>query len=777
MKLLTGLTLGKKIALLAGIGLLVGIGIFSSIAIRAVQESVDTMLQDRLTLARLTSDYIDDTIGHVRAELETAAATIDGESQPGPTIDQLEQIAMRLSISISSIQEVRSDGTVSWVQPGTPSGTSVNLTKYATVKQTLDTGATTVSGLVPSPVDETPVVLLSAAGPSDALGKRVALVLAVDVAKSSIAGLVQPVRLGRTGYVEIVDQNGIVVARTQPGSEPKPFEISDHSGRFAALIAAGEPTRGVCHSCHEPGFTVKTRDVLAFAPLSEAGWGIVIRQSEQEAFAPINELRENLLLAGAGIVFIVAIFMVLTTRDVVGRIHKLTSASERIAHGDLVTPISLPHRDELGQLAQSLDDMRTKLRTSYQDLEQRTNELTALLSVSEVLSLVPSLADLETALDQALDRTLGSTKADAVGILLWEEEIGEFRYRAYRGLSAEFTLAMSCRPGEGIVGEVARTGVSVQVADATKDPRTLHVDLVAAEGLKGFACVPLRSKRGVLGVLNVASHEERLFSAHDMRLLESIGGQIATALENVQLNLEIQRKDEMRRELLREVLAMQEEDRRRIARELHDEASQVIASLTANLEAIVSVLPAAGGSEKAVILARKTQALSVKILDEIHRLIYELRPSLLDDMGLVSAARWLAENNLEANGVGVEFRTVGRARRLLPEIEVAMFRVIQEAMNNIVRHANARNAKIVLYFRKKSLGIHVSDNGTGFDVQEAINTRDRPRGLGLLGMRERVELVKGTLKMKSQPGGGGTVVEVRIPIEEGQDGQNKSTGG
>ncbi len=773
MKWRTGLTLGKKIALLAGVALLVGIGIFSYLAVRAVRESIDTMLQDRLTLAMLAADYIDDTIGHVRAEAESVASTMSPEDQgPSPGIAQLERTTFRLSIEISAICELRSDGTVIWSNSADFSQ-PIDMSVYKTVKQSLDTGSTTVSGLVLSPGNETPVVLLSASGPIDSAGERAGLVLAIDVARSSIAGLVQPVRLGKTGYVEIVDQNGVVVARTEPGPEPKPFEISDHSGRFAALIAAGQPTRGVCHSCHEPGPTVQQRDVLAFAPLSEAGWGVVIRQSEQEAFAPIRELRQNLLLAGLGIVIIAGIFMIATTRDVVGRIQKLTSASKRIALGDFVTPISLPSQDELGVLAQSLDDMRTKLSTSYDELEQRTNELTALLSVSEVLSLVPSLADLETSLDQALERTVASTKADAVGVLLWDEERQAFCYRSYRGLSDDFAAAMCCRRDEGIVGEVARTGEAIQVRDATKDPRTFHADLVAAEGLKGFACVPLRSKRGVLGVLNIASRDEREFSDHDMRLLEGIGGQIATALENVQLNIEIQRKDEMRRELLREVMAMQEEDRRRIARELHDEASQVIASLTANLEAIVSVLPE--GGERAASLARKTQALSVKILDEIHRLIYELRPSLLDDMGLVSAARWLAENNLEPNGVAVQFRTVGQPRRLQPEIEVAMFRVIQEAMNNIVRHAAAKKAKVILYFRKKSLGIHVSDDGKGFDVEEAINTRDRPRGLGLLGMRERVELVKGTLKIKSEPGGAGTVVEVKIPIQEGYDGQNKGS--
>ena len=289
MKLLTGLTLGKKIALLASASLLVGIGIFSFVAIRAVRQSVETMLDDRLTLARLAADYIDDTLGNVVAEVSAAAVHINGfQTDPGPVVAQLEAIAARLSVKVVNICEVRSDGLVGWSKPPLSSGSRFDFSIYPTVRETLVGGVATVSGLVPLPGSGTPVVLLSAAGPADDSGQPVALVVAVDVAQSSISGLVQPVRLGATGYVEILDQNGIVVARTHPGPEPAPFEVSDHSGRFAALIAAGAPTRGVCHSCHEPGFVVQRRDVLAFAPLTAANWGVAVRQSEKEAFTPIG---------------------------------------------------------------------------------------------------------------------------------------------------------------------------------------------------------------------------------------------------------------------------------------------------------------------------------------------------------------------------------------------------------------------------------------------------------------------------------------------------------
>lgn len=240
-----------------------------------------------------------------------------------------------------------------------------------------------------------------------------------------------------------------------------------------------------------------------------------------------------------------------------------------------------------------------------------------------------------------------------------------------------------------------------------------------------------------------------------------IAAQIAIAIENAKLHQEVQHKEEMRGELLREIFSIQEEERRRIARELHDETSQSLASLAVSLEAMAGILPTTADKVRAGL--RKAQALSISILDEIGKLIYELRPTLLDDLGLVAATRWLVDNYLRAAGVTVNFKTVGPKRRLPPQVETTLFRVIQEAISNIARHAHAKNASVSLHFKKSVVRVHVRDDGRGFDVEEAISSKDRPRGLGLVGMKERVELVNGTLNIRSRPGGGGTQIDIEIP--------------
>jgi len=385
-----------------------------------------------------------------------------------------------------------------------------------------------------------------------------------------------------------------------------------------------------------------------------------------------------------------------------------------------------------------------------------------LVAINAVASAVNQSLDLDTVLYSAIEKTLEIMKRNTGGILLLDEERHMLCYRVHNGLSREYAQSVCFRVGEGIVGSVAQSGKAIMVDDVTVDPRVAHPALVSAEKLRAFAAIPLKVRDKVLGVLTIASHDARKFSAEDIQLLDSIAPQIAIAIENAKLHQEVQHKDESRGELLGEIFTIQEEERRRIARELHDETSQSLASLAASLEAVASILPS--GAEKARTRLRKVEQIALGALDEIHRIIYELRPTLLDDLGLVAAARWLANNNLGAAGIKVNFKTTGRVRRLTPKKETILFRVIQEAVSNIARHARARNADITISFTKEAITVHIKDDGEGFDVEEAISSRDRPRGLGLLGMKERVELVHGILDIKSRPGSRGTEVEIKIQL-------------
>jgi signal transduction histidine kinase/HAMP domain-containing protein len=765
MKSLRRLTLAKKIAFLTTLGVLLGVGLFSFLGMRAVDQATETMLQDRLTTARLMADYVDEALARALNELTSTARRVESNQAEGSfeaQISDLEATYLRLAFYTQGIYFVSETGQIIWSQPQGLATEELNILFYPTISQTVKSQEAGISGLVVAPVTRVPVILLTCPLKAGQHGEEGILVVAIDIARSSIGGFIQPIRLGQTGYVEIVDQNGIVVTRTEPGPELAPFEKSDHSGHFAALIAAGKPTRGLCHTCHEPVMKVEREDVLAFVPLSVARWGVVIRQSEEEALAPIRELRQNLLLAGIGLIVLTLLFVMVITENVVSRIRALTSASQKIAEGDLTSPVNPRGQDEVGVLAQTLDEMRAKLKLSRDELEYKTKELSSLLSVSEILTSLPDLSDLDNALGNALDKTLEITNRKVGSILLWDEDKQELYYSVQRGLSEQYVRGVRHRMGESIAGKVIQARKPILSEDASVDDRVTRSDPISIQGIHALASLPLLSKNKVLGVLNLASYKTHSFYSEELRLLEGIAGQIATAIDNAKLHREVQQKEQIRGELLGEIFSIQEEERKRIARELHDETSQVLASLNASLEAASSILPV--NTEKSKDMLRKAQSLAVNILEEIHKLIYELRPSLLDDMGLVAAIGWLSDNHLVASGIKVNFGTSGRVKRLAPRLETALFRTVQEAVYNIARHANATNVSIDLQFKRKAIRIAIKDDGGGFDVGAAISSKNRPRGLGLVGMKERIELLNGVMEIKSHTGRG-TEIDIEIPLK------------
>jgi len=228
--------------------------------------------------------------------------------------------------------------------------------------------------------------------------------------------------------------------------------------------------------------------------------------------------------------------------------------------------------------------------------------------------------------------------------------------------------------------------------------------------------------------------------------------------ELAKLNEQLRERDAQRQRLLRTVITAQEDERKRIARELHDETTQSLAVLTMGIETAAAAIKSGGPTPR----LDEVKALAVRTLDEVHRLILDLRPSVLDDLGLFSALRWYAERYLATRGIAVRCEVRELDRRLAPEVEIALFRIGQEAMNNIARHAKAESVLIQLGLDGKDLHIEIEDDGQGFEP--AVSPQDRPH-YGLLGMRERAELLGGTALIESAPGKG-TRLEIRVPLPD-----------
>ena len=233
------------------------------------------------------------------------------------------------------------------------------------------------------------------------------------------------------------------------------------------------------------------------------------------------------------------------------------------------------------------------------------------------------------------------------------------------------------------------------------------------------------------------------------------------AAENAVLYEELKQKESLRGELLKKVIGAQEEERRRIARELHDETSQALTALAMGMEA-VTLAPSLSKEQLQEKLSR-LKSLVVQTLDEVHNLIYDLRPSILDDLGLVAGLEWYAENRLQPLGLRVAVEVSGQERRLPSEVETALFRIGQEAISNVARHAEASSVVVTINFDADAVSLEVEDDGKGFSP--VAEPSAAPTGWGLLGMHERAALLKGALDIASEPGRG-TCVTVRVPLDE-----------
>ncbi|MEY2669394.1 MAG: hypothetical protein RJA59_2032, partial [Pseudomonadota bacterium] len=223
-----------------------------------------------------------------------------------------------------------------------------------------------------------------------------------------------------------------------------------------------------------------------------------------------------------------------------------------------------------------------------------------------------------------------------------------------------------------------------------------------------------------------------------------------------QANATLRDREAALEKLYEKVVSAQEDERKRIARELHDDTSQSLAALVMAIDGALAAL-------KAGLTPRleETKALAVRTIEEVHRMILDLRPSVLDDLGLQSAIRWYAERHLTGRGISVRCEFDAPDRRFPAAFETALFRVCQEAMSNIARHAHAESVLIQLSEGEGAIRIEIEDDGRGFEPDKVSHAERRH--FGLMGIEERVEILGGKVKIDSAPGQG-TRIRLEVPL-------------
>jgi signal transduction histidine kinase len=371
--------------------------------------------------------------------------------------------------------------------------------------------------------------------------------------------------------------------------------------------------------------------------------------------------------------------------------------------------------------------------------------LAQLESLTEVGNAMAGEIELVPLLELIATRLRTLVDAEIVVIALPQPD-GELRVEAAAGKQAEDLVGTSLTATGSKSGRVLERRRSERV-DSTLEDMEVDQDVARRMGLRSGLFVPLVVAERAIGVIAVHNRHgaDPRFTEEDQRLAETFAARAAVAVDLA---------DRVQRDALRRVVEGQELERARLARELHDETGQALTSILLGLKQVED----AGSADDARAAAAALRPQIVETLQSVRRLAVELRPSALDDFGVVPAVERLAETFAEQSGIAVDVEANLGDARLPPEVETALYRIVQEALTNVAKHADARHVSVVLTRRNGSVNVVVEDDGRGFGA--AGGERD---GLGLVGMKERVGLLGGRLVIESTEGSGTTIV-AEVPL-------------
>ena len=390
--------------------------------------------------------------------------------------------------------------------------------------------------------------------------------------------------------------------------------------------------------------------------------------------------------------------------------------------------------------------------TQEKEKALRQKAVEELRTVNDIALTLTQPHDLDAMLEMALDKALTSVGgSNPRGAILLLDPWGQtLRLRARRGLSPRFVEHATEIPlAECLCGLTAESGELLIVRDALNHPN--HTRCLE-KNPHSHVCVPLRSKQRLLGVMDLFLDATHPIDAIDEQMFAAIGRQVGVAVENARLC-------ENLRFYVRQITDAQEDERKRIARELHDDTAQGLIDLARRLEDLADSEPGLTKSARER-LERLRQRID-DLLGGVRRFSRVLRPSVLDDLGLLPALEWLMADLTEI-GTKPHLEMRGESRPLSSEAQLALFRIVQEAFSNVKRHANASQVITVVEYAGDSVRVTVRDDGQGFEMPASIGDLALLGRFGFLGMQERAQLLQGTLVVQSEPGEG-TTVTVELP--------------
>jgi PAS domain S-box-containing protein len=402
----------------------------------------------------------------------------------------------------------------------------------------------------------------------------------------------------------------------------------------------------------------------------------------------------------------------------------------------------------------------TSRRQAEDSLRQHVEQLNILRAIDQNILAAGSLVEVGQAALAAIQRLVPYRRGS---VIVFDLEFGEFQVVAVRsndepvpGTPQRYSVATVAK-AEEIIATLLRGEIAVlDLRDLA--PYWPEGEAMLAAGVRYQIAVPLNLHGKLFGSLQLVTDTLETFNAQYMPIVHEVAGSLASALRQALLFEQVHEGRERLRNLARRLVAAQEQERRQLARELHDQIGQSLAALNINLSLTRAQL-SSDAAER--VGGRLLEAIAIvdQTVDQIRNVMADLRPAVLDDYGLVAALRWYTRYFARQTDLAVllEIEEPPSAPRLPSDLETALFRIAQEALTNIVKHAHATFATLKLTIRGQSIQMAISDDGVGFNAN-AVRRPHKRMSLGLMTIQERVEAIGGRLLIEAAPGQGTRIV-------------------
>ncbi|MFQ6014969.1 MAG: GAF domain-containing protein [Anaerolineae bacterium] len=412
-------------------------------------------------------------------------------------------------------------------------------------------------------------------------------------------------------------------------------------------------------------------------------------------------------------------------------------------------------QQDIKALTETIATLRQENERLLQEKAELAERIVGLRVLQQIAQSLSSELNLERLLRKILRSAIEVMQATAGSLLLFDKATDELVFEVIEG-GGKVLEKQRMSKNEGIAGWVFTHAQPLIVDDVEKDERFYSgFDETSGFRTMSLICVPLIAKGeniGVLEILNKLSGEP--FDDDDLDILTTLAAQSATAIENARLYKNV-------REERDRILAVEEEVRKQLARDLHDGPAQLLSAMIMNIKFLQELLRRDVGKVGEEL--DSFENLSGRALRQVRNMLFDLRPVILETQGLVPALQSYVQRLLETEDTVFHLQVENHERILDFKTEATVFSIVQEAITNIKKHAGASNVWLTLEEREDSLFVTIKDDGKGFDVKEVEKSYDRRGSLGLLNMRERTELIGGQISFDSAIGQG-TSVNLVVPI-------------